>query len=212
MANNDITVKKQQYNFRYLELLRSSFGYQRLYLPHLRKTRKGDKAKFDALKFIEQKFETKSSALNTPIVAPLKIQISPKGEPLEFYTFPNEPIIKIRGSKKIVETDLDGDDGTFKQLYNLGDYLITIQGVAVNENYDNENYPEDVMRNLRTVYELRHHLEVSHPILNLFNIKYISFYDFNDDIAPGSISMVPFQFECKSDKDYKLTLKRKQQQ
>jgi hypothetical protein len=211
MASDD--VKKAQYDLRIIDLLRVSFGYKRLYyLPIIDRTAKGRKATYEGLKAIDQKFETRSALLNTPIMMPMKIQISPKGEPLEYFTFPNEPIVEIRGNKRIVKTPLDGQDGDFKELYSLGDYSVTIRGVAVDEKYDNENYPEDLVRKLRTVYELKHHLEVVGPLFTIFNIKYISFDDgpsFSLIPQPGEISMQPYEFQAVSDKEYKLELKRK---
>jgi hypothetical protein len=205
-----VKVDKKEYNFRVQDLLRVSFGYKRLYyMPNLSLTRKGEKAKYDGLTALETKFDQKSSYLNTPIVMPLKLQISAKGEPVELFQLPNEPIVEIRSIKKIVETEIDGQDGSFKELYSLGDYAITIRGVAVDENYDNEDYPEELVRKLRTINELRHHLEVVGPLFTLFNIKYLAIREFNLVPQPGAISMVPYEFICSSDKEYKLELKRK---
>jgi hypothetical protein len=203
------SVKKADYNMRILDLLRVSFGYRRIYFPVMNKTKKGRVSKYDGLKGVDFEVKDRSAYLNTPIMMPLKVQISAKGEPVEYYTFPNEPIVEIRGSKKIVETDIDGQDGTFKELYNLGDYQITIRGIAVDEDYTREEYPEEIVRKLRTVYELKHHLEVVGPLFTLFNIKYISINDFSLVPQAGEISMAPYEFSAKSDKEYKLELKRK---
>lgn len=212
MAADDIEVKKAEYNMRLVELLRYTWGYKRLYfVPQVSRHKKGEKAKYDGLEALSVNVVNRSSLLNTPILMPLKIQISPKGEPTEFFTLPNEPIVEIRGTKKIVETEIDGQDGSFKELYSLGDYMITIRGVAVDENYSNENYPEELVRKLRTVYELRHHLEVVGPLFTIFNIKYIAIKDFNLVPNAGEQSMAPYEFVALSDKEYKLTLKRKSQ-
>jgi hypothetical protein len=210
---SDITVKKANYDLRILDLLRVSFGYKKLYyLPILNTTPTGKKPKYDGLKAIDRKFEQTSSFLNTPIMMPVKIQISPKGEKVEYYQLPNEPIVEIRGSKKMVDTDIDGQDGTFTELYSLGDYEITIRGVAVDEKYDNENYPEEAIRKLRTIFEMRHHLEVVGPLFTIFNIKYIKIRQGNWIPNPGEISMQPYEIVCSSDKEFKLELKRKGQQ
>lgn len=208
----EIVVKKQQYELRIQDLLRVSFGYKKLYyLPILDKTRKGARANYSGLSALDAGLNlgVERSFLNTPILMPLKLQISPKGEEVEFFTLPNEPIVEIRSAKRIVETEIDGQDGSFKELYSLGDYQITIRGVAVDENYDNENYPEDLVRKLRTVYELKHHLEVVGPLFTLFNIKYLTIKEFNLVPNPGEQSMAPYEFVCVSDKEYKLELKRK---
>lgn len=213
MASDDITVKKAQYDLRILDLLRVTFGYKKLYYLPIGNSliSKGKPAKYSGIKALEARFENRASFLNTPITMPLKIQISPKGEEVKYFTFPNEPIVEIRSSKKIVETDIDGQDGTFKQLYSLGDYQITIRGVAVDENYDNENYPDELVRQLRTINELKHHLEVSGPLFTIFNIKYITIQGFDLVPNPGEQSMAPYEFKVSSDKEYKLVLKKKSQ-
>jgi hypothetical protein len=210
IPQQDITVKKQEYSLRIQDLLRVSFGYKKLYyLPILDRSLKGEKKKYSGLQALDAGFGAEKSYLNTPIMMPLKVQISKKGEELEYYTLPNEPIVEIRSAKRIVETDIDGQNGSFKELYSLGDYQITIRGVAVDENYDNENYPEDIVRSLRTINELPHHLEVVGPLFTLFNIKYIAIKEFNLVPNPGEQSMVPYEFICLSDKEYQLELKRK---
>lgn len=211
MASDDITVKKANYDLKILDLLRVSFGYKRLLYWPVPNTTKHHKAEYNGLKALDFKFETKSSLLNTPIIMPLKVQISPKGEEVQYFTFPNEPIIEIRSTKDIVRTKIDGQDGYFKELYSMGDYQITIRGIAVDESYQTEDYPEDIVRKLRTVHELRSHLEVVNPLFTLFNIKYISITDFELIPQPGAQSMVPYQFIADSDKEYQLTLKRKSQ-
>jgi len=202
-------VSKAQYDMRILDLLRVSFGYRKIYFPVINHTKKGLQSEYDGLKAVDMTVNNRTAYLNTPLLMPLSIQISPKGEPLEYYNLPNEPIVEIRSSKKIVETEIDGQDGVFKELYSLGDYIITIRGVAVNEDYTKEEYPEDIVRKLREIYELKHHLEVSSPILSLFNIKFITLKDFSLIPQPGEISMAPYEFSAVSDKEYALTLKKK---
>lgn len=201
--------KAKGYDLRILDLLRVSFGYKRLLYWPVPNTKRWNKAKYENLQALDYKFETKSSYLNTPILMPLKIQISPKGETVEYFTFPNEPIVEIRGTKDIIETKIDGQDGSFKQLYSLGDYQVTIRGIALDEKYESEDYPEDVVRKLRTVWELRHHLEVVGPLFTLFNIKYISLTNFDLIPQPGEQSLQPYEFLALSDKEFKLELKKK---
>lgn len=201
--------KRSGYDLRILDLLRVTFGYKRLLYWPVPNTTRWQKSKYNDLRAVDFKYENTSSLLNTPIIMPLKLQISPKGEQVEYFTFPNEPIVEIRGVKDIVETKIDGQDGMFKQLYSLGDYQITIRGIALDESYETEDYPEDVVRKLRTVWELRHHLEVVGPLFTLFNIKYISLTNFDLVPQPGEQSMQPYEFLALSDKEFKLELKRK---
>lgn len=64
------------------------------------------------------------------------------------YEIPNA-IISFTGKKTIVETPMVGRKGAVKELINVDDYEISIQGIAsANE------YPEDAMKELNELYSL----------------------------------------------------------
>ena len=67
---------------------------------------------------------------------------------LDGYRLPNEPIVEINGSKTIIKTPIDGQDGTFKELYSKNDWDITIRGIAVNEDEESDDYPEEIVSKL----------------------------------------------------------------
>lgn len=200
--------KAEGYDLRIADMLRVAFGYKRLAYGPVPNTTRFNRSRYDNLQGMDFQFEQRSSLLNTPIIMPLKVQVSAKGDPVEYFNFPNEPIVEIRGSKHIVKTKIDGQDGEFKQLWSMDDYQVIIRGIAVDDTTE-ENYPENIVRQLRKVFELRNHLEVVGPIFTLFNIKYISFESFELVPQPGEQSMVPYQFSALSDKEYKLQLRRK---
>ena len=198
----------RDYQLRIQDIITKLWGYKNFtYFKNPNKDIQST-VEYGNLNALETKFKQKTSYLGTPIIMPHKMQISPKGQEVQFYDFPNEPLLEIHGSKKIIETDVDGQDGTFKELYNLGDYSVTIRGVAIDDRAESEDYPEDIIRNLRTIFELRHHLEVDNPLLALFNIKYLTIYDFDLPKIEGAPSMQPYEFMCKSDKDFNLELRK----
>ncbi len=205
----DTKVEKAQgYDLRIADMLRVAFGYKRLAYWPVTNTTNYNKARYEGLRGMDFQFEQRSSLLNTPVIMPLKIQISAKGEPVEYYNLTDDALVEIRGSKHIVKTKIDGQDGEFKQLWSMDDYQILIRGIAVDDTTE-ENYPENIVRQLRKVFELRNHVEVVGPLFTLFNIKYISFESFELVPQPGEQSMVPYQFSALSDKEYKLQLRRK---
>lgn len=192
------------------EIIGTVWGYKNFsYFPRNRPARV-EKTKYDTASSVDYKFKEKTSYINTPIQQPLHIQISAKGQPVEMYLFPNEPIVELQSSKKIIETDLDGNSGTFKEIYSLGDYAITIRGVAVNENHDEaEDYPEEIVRKFRIINELKHHLEVRGVLFTIFNIKYLTINSFDLKRITGAIGMQPYEFTATSDKVFDLELKKK---
>lgn len=197
----------KDYNLRIQDVIAQLWGYKRLFYFPVANTNKTANSQYTNLQPIDSKFDYQKSVLGTPIIMPLKIQISAKGEPVEYWQFPNEPIVELKSSKKIIETDIDDKQGgTFKELYNLGDYSITIRGVAVDDK-ESDDYPEDLVRKLRRVNESKTHLEVVHPLFTLFNIKYISIYDFDLPSIEGAPGMAPYEFMAKSDREFDLELK-----
>jgi hypothetical protein len=198
----------REYQLQIQDVLTKLWGYQNFTYFKRSDINKMASQEFDALNVVDYKFEEKSSYLGTPIVMPLKMQITPRNTAIQMWDFPNEPLIEINNQKKIVETEIDGQDGTFKELYSLGDYNITIRGVAVKDSDEDEDYPEDIVRKLRTINELKNHLQVSGPLFSLFNIKYVSIYSFNLPRIEGAPSMQPYEFMCKSDKVFDLQLRK----
>lgn len=199
-VNND-------YQLQLRDIIGQLWGYKRLFYFPVNELPKRNESKYEGLTALDYKFIQKSSLLGTPIIMPLKMQITPKGQPVDFWEFPNEPIVEIKGTKKIITTDIDGQEGSFKEIYSLGDYSISIKGVAVTESGDSEDYPEDTVRRLRQIYEMRHHLEVVHPLFTLFNIKHIAITDFNLPSIEGAPGMQPYEFMALSDKEFELELK-----
>lgn len=137
-----------------------------------------------------------SSILGTPIVMPLS---------LGGVMLPNEPLISITGAKNIITTDVDGHDGTFKELFSLADYRITIVGLAINEE-ELEYYPEKIVRALRELAERPEALKVTNKLLSYFNINQLVITDFDFPAVEGGMSFQPYSFTCLSDKTFDLEL------
>lgn len=122
---------------------------------------------------------------------------------LDGYDLPNEPLIEINGTKNIITTTIDGNDGTFKELYSLGDYEVTIRGVAINDD-DPDNYPTDIVRRIRKVAESKKHIEVVNALTTLFGITHLAVMSYQFPAIPGSIGMQPYELRCLSDREFNL--------
>lgn len=191
------------------DLVRNFWGYKNLtYFPNSRPTVVNIPGK-DTGTALEHKFQDLKSWLGTPIMQPLRMQYTPKGQPVDYFLFPNEPIVEIQNQKRIVETEIDGNSGSFKEIYSQGDYSITIKGIAVNDDpNDGEDYPEEIVRKFRTINELRHHVKVQGALFTIFNIEYLTITGLSLPRIEGSLGMQPYEFTALSDKVFDLELKK----
>lgn len=121
------------------------------------------------------------------------------------FKLPNEPIVELKGGKRIVKTEIDGMDGTFKELFSLDDYQITIRGLIVQEDGTN-NYPQgDVMR-LRDYCEVEHEVGINCASTNYFNVTQMVIESWDFPAMEGFPGVQPYILNCLSDKDFKLIL------
>jgi hypothetical protein len=78
------------------------------------------------------------------------------------------PVVAIKSKKNIVETVIPGRNGTVKELIGRHDYEIDIKGFMVGR--DNE-FPEDDMTRLRTIYELNKAVEMRCALTDIFLVR-----------------------------------------
>ena len=157
---------------------------------------------FKALPFGKQKafdFKVeKTSLLGTPLFMPCK---------LNDIELPNEPLIEISGSKSIVKTQLDGIDGTFKELYAMNDWIVIIRGIAANDNSD--EYPENEIRQIRQIYEQKNSVSCVCKLLSYFDINLLSIESLRLPAIEGAQSWQAYELICSSDKAFELEIKNK---
>lgn len=143
---------------------------------------------------IEQLSGEKQSLLGTAIFFPCS---------LDNYDLPNEPLISISGKNRIIKTEIDGNEGTFKEFFSRDDYDIVIRGIAINE--DNpDDYPVDIVRKLRQLAE-KAELDVTNKLLGYFNVKQLVIESYSFPAVEGTM-MQPYEFKCLSDKTFDLEL------
>lgn len=116
---------------------------------------------------------------------------------------PNEPLVSVNLAKLIVETVIDGNDGSFKENYSNGDYQVTIRGVAVNEE-DRDNYPEDIIRGIREEVERRTHVAITSTLTSLFNITHLAIKGVEFPAFEGDYGVQPYVINAVSDREFKL--------
>jgi len=158
----------------------------------------GEKKKSNNAGALTPSFSVKqNTALGTPFFMPCK---------LDGFDLPNEPMIEISGGKNIVKTAIDGQDGTFKELYAMNDWAITIRGIAIQEDGTDE-YPEQIVRKLREIFEKKKSVTVVNELLSMFNVNLLSIESVSFPATEGAQSWQAYEFTCSSDKEFDLELK-----
>ncbi len=138
-----------------------------------------------------------TSLLGTPINMPVSI---------DHYLLPNEPLVTIIGEKRIIKTAITGVHstatavrrGTIKELINTNDYQVKIVGRVVDES-GNDVYPEEVITQLKEVYEKRKTVKISSLITDLFDIKQIAIYKINLPGEAGRLNNQQYEILAYSD-------------
>lgn len=145
-----------------------------------------------------------NSIFGTPIFMPVVLEI-----PGLKYKLPNEPVVTINLTKKIVETEIDSNDGNFLEGFSLGNYDVDIDGIVVDENnWGAEEYPEEDMRKIRQILEYKGSVKVYCKQLSLFNINEIAIFGSSFPAMPGEPSVAAYKITAKSDRNFDLEVKK----
>lgn len=150
--------------------------------------------------------QLKSFTEGTKLFMPTKIRMDNINNG-EWYQLPNTPLISmVRGARKVIDTAIDGQDGTFKQFWGMDDYSINVEGIAVDEENPSE-YPSEIMYNIRNFFEAKTSIEIQNELLTIFGINYLSarFIDVPGEI--GAESYQAYMITGKSDRVFELELK-----
>lgn len=122
------------------------------------------------------------------------------------FRLPNEPMVELSSQRRIVTTDIDGNDGSFKELYSNGDMAVTIRGILVDD--DNPDaYPEEQVRRLRNVLEARKHVKLTNRLAAMWNIEHVAVESYSFPAVPGELGMQGYEIRALSDKEFALNLR-----
>lgn len=136
------------------------------------------------------------SMMGTPVLFPLQIGL---------FMFPDEPLVTVSGSNSIIKTKVQGLPGTVKEYVSQNDYSINIKGFLIN--HVSDEYPEELVRQLRDICEAKIHQTVKNKLLTLFNINYIVIEDYDFPAIEGFQNIQPFKIDAVSDRPVELKLR-----
>jgi len=190
-------------DFNFNELVaRANVDYVGLYYPQFR----ADDASVLVLPSLKQ--VDQSQVTGRPYFCELTLAY----DNVEF-TLPNEPLVSFTQAKTIVETATVGTSrvGTVKEYITTEDYLISIRGVCVNDNKDNE-YPVDQVALLQQLFAINDALEVvDNPFFELFGVRKLVLKDIQFDEMVGEKGLQRYQINAVSDQDFYADLTEREQ-
>lgn len=138
----------------------------------------------------------RTSMLGAPVILPITI---------DGVDLPDNAVMTISGANRIIETDLNSKEGTFKELWAKDDYRIVIRGLVI-QNDGNEDYPENQLRQIKELLDAETHLPIECDMTTLFGITDVAIYDYNFPALPGVSMAQPFELLCRSDSKFNLEL------
>ncbi len=106
-------------------------------------------------------------------------------------------LITVGNTKNIIETTLQGRNGTVKEYISDGDYTITIQGKIYGQGMN--NYPQIDVQKLIDVCLVPQSIKVTSSFLKLFNVEDLVIKSYNIDQLEGIRNYQPFVLNCVSD-------------
>jgi hypothetical protein len=126
---------------------------------------------------------------------------------IDGYTLPNEPTITFIRKKRIVTTAMAGAklEGDVKELISLGDWDITIRGIAINY-ASTAFYPEDLVREIEELEERREALPIVCALTSLLGIYNIVIKEIRLPEMLGIQHAQAYELICVSDRDFILEI------
>lgn len=118
------------------------------------------------------------------------------------YEIPNA-VISFTGKKNIVETAMVGRKGSVKELISMDDYEISIQGIALAE-----DFPEDALSELNELYNINEAVSLKCALTDIFladeDRVVIKSMDISD--MKGQESFQVFKIDLVTDCGFELTV------
>jgi len=140
----------------------------------------------------------RESMMGTPVMFPLK---------LDDYDMPNEPLVHVTGNKIIVKTQVAGVQGSVKELVSDDDYMVTIEGLIINE--DGDDFPEEISRRIIEICQSPKSLKVQSDFLAMFDIHNLVIENYNFQGVTGNQNVQSYTINALSDRPLTLELKQK---
>jgi hypothetical protein len=118
------------------------------------------------------------------------------------------PVISITSRKTIIETPLTERRGTVKELINIQNYEIVVKGFIIS---NTNEFPENAVTTLRTIYELNIPLSIQCPLTDIFLLRpdrsgsdQVILQEIKFPVISGVKSVRPYELHFVSDEPFNL--------
>ncbi len=142
------------------------------------------------------------TALGIPLWMPTGFMING-----ELWQLPNEPIITLSTQKKIVSTELAGNDsrGTVKEFISQGDWVINIDGICIDES--KQSFPDEQVTLVNYIQEQRERMVMKNYLTELNDIKHVVVAGFKWKRLVGTPFSIGYSLKLISDYEFDLIIK-----
>ncbi len=198
-----------------IELYQKTFGRKPYVVPGISDTgnENNDYRLTESASDAEKEFTAKGSLLKeqyngVEIMLPVRLYDGPTM--IAYMPF---VVVKISGSKTIIETPLSERQGSVKEQFNIDDYKIDLKGFLIGAD---RKFPESEVDILRKLHETKKAVTIDNAITNIFltnptlppdEQRRVVVYGFDmPDVSAGRDHVRPFSLSLKSDTVFTLEL------
>lgn len=175
-----------------LRILLNSYGLNRLKPLQVLHSPFETQTAQTAPRFDTGREQLRVSMLGTPIVSDLILSY---GE--QIFTF-DVALIELTGRKNIVETTIQGRDGSVKEFIANADKAINIKAILYSEQPD--NYPIELVRSFEELMQVNDTLNCISPVFDIFGITGLVVKDYKIRQTEGQMNIVPVDITAIEDK------------
>ena len=137
-----------------------------------------------------------SNIVGYPIFMPVQV---------DGYWLPNEPLVTVGRSKRVVKTPLSGTNGTIKENMGLRDWEILIRGIATVDNFD--IFPFTPIKKIQQIFEKRESVTILGPLFDHLRITKVAIERLNFPELQGVPNAQPYEIQAFSDHEGDLIMK-----
>ena len=201
-------------NYNISELFKTAFGIKQpiYYLPE--DNNKKPSINYQGLEMLPDYYESDSQSwMGTPILFSATFKgdsykkFAPSGEivrtSLEDFTLPAATLFSFRRAKNITRTNVNGDDGSVKEIFGFDDWIIDVRGLALDEPTISAH---EQITQLLLWEELADAIKVTGKLFNQRRIDRVVMSDWSDNVTQGKSGVISFQFQLMGDKAIELII------
>lgn len=123
---------------------------------------------------------------------------------MQEFTLPFSSIVDFQADNNVITTEVQGGSGTVKELYGLGDWKISIRGIAVRSRFNKQDDAHEQIDRLVKWRGLCDSISVQSPVFRRKGIYNIVIESLAIRPVVARWDAIPFQIEARSDEPIEL--------